>query len=87
MSQARFQKRQREKARQEKAAAKRDRRAARLEAATSALPDTLPDALPQDNETRVLAELGELHREFADGALEFEEFEERKQSLLAQLEL
>ena len=81
MSQARFQKRQREKARQEKAAAKRDRRAARLDAGT-----TVPGALPQDVESRVLAELGELHREFAEGTLEFDEFEERKRSLLEQLE-
>jgi hypothetical protein len=82
MSQARFQKQQREKARQEKAAAKRDRRAARLEAADA----LTSDALSKEAEARLLAELGELHKAFADGALEFEDFEQRKQGLLAQLE-
>ena len=82
MSQARFQKRQREKARQEKAAAKRERRAARLDAAD----EPTSEALPQETEARLLAELGELHKAFADGALEFDDFEARKHDLLAQLE-
>ena len=83
VSHARFQKRQREKARQEKAAAKRERRAARLPAATA----PTEDAVPVDVEARLIAELRELHREYADGELVFDEFEQRKQLLLTQLEL
>jgi hypothetical protein len=84
MSHARFQKLQREKARQEKAAAKRDRRAARLDEAATPAQEELR---APDSESRVLAELEELHRKFDDGALDFDDFEERKSSLLAQLEV
>ena len=83
MSQARFQKRMREKAKQEKQAAKRERKAERAEAAEAA--DEAPtDAPPQ---ATVLEQLATLHAEFADDAIDFDEFEERKQELLAQLDV
>lgn len=83
MSQARFQKRMREKAKQEKQAAKRERKAERAEAAETA--DEAPtDAPPQ---ATVLEQLASLHAAFADEAIDFDEFEERKQELLAQLDV
>lgn len=84
MSQARFQKRMREKAKQEKQAAKRERKAERAEAADVADDDTVAEAPPEET---VLEQLAALHARFADDAIEFEEFEERKQELLAQLDV
>ncbi|MFP5487631.1 MAG: hypothetical protein ACLGHQ_04930 [Acidimicrobiia bacterium] len=84
MSQAKFQKRMREKAKQEKQAAKRERKAERAETAESADESTDPDAPP---EATVLEQLAALHERFADDAIDFEEFEERKQELLAQLDV
>lgn len=85
MSQARFQKQQREKNRREKAAEKRDRKAARAEAASSESPID-PDAASA-TQPQVLAELAALHAQFEDGALDFEAFEERKLELLAKLDV
>lgn len=82
MSQARFQKQQREKARQEKAAAKRDRKAARAESADA--DGDQADAPPQE---RVLADLAALHTRFEAGGMDFDEFEELKRELLAQLDV
>lgn len=83
MSQARFQKRMREKAKQEKQAAKRERKAERAEAA-QAEDDTVADAPPEET---VLEQLAQLHARFADDAIDFDEFEERKHELLAQLDV
>lgn len=83
MSQARFQKRMREKAKQEKQAAKRERKAERAEAAEVA-DDVVAEAPPEET---VLEQLAALHARFADDAIEFEEFEERKHELLAQLDV
>src|SRR5690606_14205304 len=66
MSQARFQKRMREKAKQEKQAAKRERRAERAEASEAADP-TPTDAPP---ESTVLEQLAALHAQFADDAID-----------------
>lgn len=82
MSQARFQKRQREKARQEKQALKRERRAARAEA-----PATEPGPVDAPPEPEVLAELAAIHQQFEDGKLDFEEFEDRKRELTEQLDV
>lgn len=79
MSQARYQKQLRERARREKAEAKRERREARQLAASSDQPQ------PAASEPDVLAELAALHESFAQGGLEFEEFERRKHDLIAQL--
>jgi len=83
MSQAKFQKRMREKAKQEKQAAKRERKAERAEAAEAA-DDESSDVPPEET---VLEQLAALHARFADDAIEFDEFEERKQELLAQLDV
>ncbi len=85
MSQASYQKRMREKARQEKQQLKRERReqrAAEAAAAAEAGPVETPDGPPQE---RVLAKLAELHKQFDDEQIDFDEFEERKAELIAQL--
>jgi hypothetical protein len=83
MSHARFQKQQREKARREKAAAKQERKAVRADA--SASDDEA--AAPSAPEPTVLADLARLHEQFAADEIDFDAFEERKQELLAQLEV
>lgn len=83
MSQARFQKMQREKARREKQAAKRERRAARAEAA--AADESGPVESPPEPE--VLAELAAIHQRFEDGAIDLDEFEDRKRELMSQLDV
>ena len=80
MSQARYQKQLRERARREKADAKRQRREARQ---TSAASDGQPQPLASESE--VLALLTALHDSFGQGRIDFEEFERRKGELMAQL--
>lgn len=81
MSQANFQKRQREKARQDRAAAKAVRRAER---GVASEPEP---AAPQRAQTDVLADLAELHGRFAAGHIGFEDFEVTKQRLTEQLDV
>ncbi len=83
MSQARFQKRQREMQRAEKAKAKAARKAERLEAAAE-VDDT---AEPVADAGAVMAKLEALHKAFADEQISFDEFEEKKQELLSQLQV
>jgi hypothetical protein len=83
MSQARFQKQMREKAKREKQALKRERKAER--AAAAADDDGAPAAIAPEG--TVLEQLAELHERFADDRIEFEEFEARKQELIAQLDV
>jgi len=83
MSQARFQKRQREMQRAEKAKAKAARKAERLEAAAEA-PET--ETATTDHGA-VMAKLEALHKAFADEQIGFDEFEEAKQELLSQLQV
>ena len=81
MSQASFQKQQREKARREKAAAKSARRVERREAASA----EAPTATPID-EAVVLAQLAELHERFDAGAITFDDFSDAKEALIGQLD-
>jgi hypothetical protein len=83
MSQARFQKQMREKARREKALAKQERKEERAAEAAAAEPEDGP-AAPQP---QVLEQLAELHRRFDADDIDFEEFEERKTELLGQLDV
>lgn len=82
MSQARFQKRQREMARAEKAKAKAARKADRLEAAAEAAD---APAEPSADPEVVMAQLEKLHQQFADDEVDFDEFEEKKAELLGRL--
>jgi len=81
MSQASFAKRQREKARQDKAAAKAAKRAERQEAEEP----TPTEALTASEEEAILAGLAALHRRFDEGDMPFEEFEEAKAELMERL--
>ena len=81
MSQARFQKQQREKARRERAAAKF---AKRVERSNAVAPE--PSEVPRDQDA-VLAELAELHARFEAGEVSFEDFEVTKQELTEQLDV
>jgi hypothetical protein len=83
MSQARFQKRMREKAKQEKAAAKRARRAERAEAALATSEEPADDDVPEQED--VIAQLAKLHERFDDDRIDFDTFQEEKQELIAQL--
>lgn len=75
-----FMKREREKAKREKAALKRERRITRLEEQAEEAP--AGPALSQDE---VLSALDALHLEFEDGKVPFEEFETTRAELLARL--
>jgi len=80
MSQARFQKQQREKARQERAAAKQARRVDRRNTAP-------PEADVHRDQDTVLAELAALHQRFDAGLMTFDDFEAAKHELTAQLDI
>lgn len=85
MSQAKMQKRQREKAQRERAAAKRERRATRAaEGGESTDPG---DAAPTQPQGEVLAQLAALHQRFADDEIDFDTFDAAKAELLAQLDV
>jgi hypothetical protein len=84
MSQARFQKSLREKARKEKANAKRERKAARADGTIEGEDGEV--AAPVDQQV-VLAELAKLHESFEAGSMDFEAFEERKRELVEQLSM
>jgi hypothetical protein len=81
VSQARFQKQQREKARRERAAAKW---AKRIERSNAETPE--PSEPPRDQAV-VLSELAELHARFEAGQVSFEDFEVTKQTLTEQLDV
>jgi hypothetical protein len=80
VSQARFQKRERERARQERNAAKAARRVERGNT-TAAEPE------PRRDQAAVLADLAALHQEFDAGLITFDDFEATKQQLTEQLDI
>ena len=82
MSQARFQKQQREKARREKAAAKFAKKAERREEESPPAP-SLSDA----DQAALLAELAALHARFDAGEIEFDDFTEAKDDLTRRLDV
>jgi hypothetical protein len=82
MSQARAQKRQREKAQREKAAAKLARREARRDAKQSRPPSSAPT-----DQTAVLADIAELHERFDAGELSLDDFLAAKDELMARLDV
>jgi hypothetical protein len=80
MSQARFQKQQREKERRERAAAKFARKAERREAGGAA-----PAPLTRDEEADILAALADLHARYDQGEIELEDFEVQRDELTGRL--
>jgi hypothetical protein len=81
MSQARFQKQQREKTQRERAAAKRAKRMDR-----SNTPPAEP-AGPMRDHADVLADLAALHARFDAGDISFDDFEAGKHNLTEQLDV
>jgi hypothetical protein len=81
VSQARFQKQQREKARRERAAAKWAKKAERANA------EAPEPTEPARDEADVLAELATLHARFEAGELSFEDFEVTRQQVTDQLDV
>ena len=82
MSQARFQKQQREKARREKAAAKWARRQERRSDRNDAPPRTAAS-----EEAEVLTELAALHARFDAGEIPFDDFVTAKEELTQRLNI
>jgi hypothetical protein len=78
---ASFGKRQREKDRQEKAAAKRDRRATR----TGEEEDSSGAELSGEDEAKILAALAALHEAYDAERMDLDEFESARDALLARL--
>mgnify|MGYP001819525753 CR=1 FL=1 len=83
MSQESFAKRQREKARKEKAAAKAAKRAER---ATEPEESEEVDAPEPVDETKLLAELADLHQRFEDDKINFDDFSEAKDEIVQKLQ-
>lgn len=79
-------KRDREKARRERAALKRDKR---LNGSGDVEVEIDPDASsrPRRSQSEVLAELQQLHERFEAEALSFEDFEVLKSQLIGQLDV
>ena len=75
-----FAKKLREKAKLEKAEAKRERREQRAELGSA-------DEVERPPEATVLAALAALHGEFAAGRVSFEDYEQRKHDLALQLDV
>jgi hypothetical protein len=82
VSQARFQKQQREKARREKAAAKFARKQERRSDRDDAPPST-----SASEEAEVLTELAALHARFDSGEIPFDDFVAAKEELTQRLDI
>ena len=79
-----FEKRQRERDKQAKAAAKRERRQSGGVADETPESPTTPVVRDVDVPS-VLARVDELHRRFEEGSIDFDDFDEQKRALLATL--
>ena len=82
-----FAKQDRERAKKAKAAQKQERRAAR-EAEQAEQAEQAPTEIPAEGEIppeTLLRLVQELHDNFADGRMSFEEFEEAKTELMARI--
>ena len=78
-------KRDREKAKREKAALKRDKR---LNGGPGEEPDDVESSsLPRRSQDEVLAELQQLHQRFEAEAVSFDDFEVLKAQLMSQLDV
>ena len=83
MSQASFQKQQRERARKEKAALKAARKEERRAEAGS--DEDAPTS--ESDQAKVLESLAALHARFEDGGMSFEDFEAARDELTAKLSI
>jgi hypothetical protein len=80
-----FAKRERDRAKKAKAAAKRDRRLAGRAEEGDDDAETGASAAPAVDESAILARLEELHRRYDDEQISFDDFEEQRAALLEQL--
>jgi hypothetical protein len=82
-----FDKLQRARAKQAKAAAKRERRMARPDEAAPEQDAPEERPAPAGDENQVLAALAALHQSYDDGAIGLEDFEARRDELRARLQI
>jgi hypothetical protein len=82
MSNPRINKREREKAKRERAVAKAERRTERRTAG-----DEEPVAMTATDETALLAELADLHRRFDAEEIEFDDFAAEKEQIMGRLQV
>jgi hypothetical protein len=80
---ASFAKREREKQKKERAAAKRERR---LERASAETPEAPGDGAGVSNDA-IIEQIAQLHAAFDDGRIDHETFEEQRTQLMAQLSI
>lgn len=81
-----FEKRQRDKARRDKAAAKRAKKVERAEERAEAAADApVPTESDGASDEQTLAALAALHAAFDAEEIDFDDFEERRSELLARL--
>jgi hypothetical protein len=80
-----FNKLQRDRDKQEKAAAKRDRRQNRASGEQERALKAVPSPGNEKTAEQLLDEVEKLHRQFDAGAIDFETFENTKTQLLSQL--
>jgi len=80
-----FNKLQRDRDKQEKAAAKRDRRQNRSAAADQPSPDHIAPTGNEPSAQELLDEVEKIHRQFDAGVIDFETYENTKTLLLSQL--
>ncbi len=86
-----FGKLERDRAKKARAAAKRERRQGRASESDAAPEDSRSTATGSDpkpaDSSEVLEHLAAIHERFEEGAISYEELEERKAELLARLEI
>lgn len=87
MSTGRFAKRDREKQRQERAAAKRARRFGTREGDEAGTAEGAATPAPSMSQSDVLAALAKLHEAYDAERMTFEEFEQARADLMAQLQV
>ncbi|MCU0267268.1 MAG: hypothetical protein MUF83_01340 [Acidimicrobiales bacterium] len=80
-----FDKRERDRAKKARAAAKREKRQDRT--ADESGGDDETTTTPAGDQGAVLAQLAKLHQDFDDGVVDFDTFEERKAELMTQLQV
>jgi hypothetical protein len=80
-----FGKLQRDRDKQAKQKAKQERRAERAEHDDE--PEETPEAAPVVDQSKILAQLADLHAAFDDGQISFDDFETRREELTNQLQI
>lgn len=82
-----FEKRERDKNKKARAAAKRERRQDRSDATSNVEPDASPAASAVGDQQAVFDALAALHAAYDDGRVTFDDFEEQRAELLSRLDV